>query len=73
MIINLTYHKHSENVVEIMFHAINNDWFIALFPLSDVDFDEMKKYYIGRNFYETKKSYKTHVFSEADKYDINKI
>ena len=38
MIINITYHKHSENVIEIMFHSINNDWFVSLFPKSDVDF-----------------------------------
>jgi hypothetical protein len=67
LIINLSYSKHSENVVEIMFEGLNKDWFTALFPLVDVEFDEMKKYYIGRDFYETKASYEGKIFSEADK------
>ncbi len=64
--INLTYNKQSENVIEIMFHSINNDWFIALFPLTDVNFNKMKKHYIGRDFYEVKKSYENRIFTEGD-------
>ncbi len=64
LIINITYHKHSENVVEIIFEALNNDWFSALFPLVDVKFEEMKKHYIGKNFYHTKEKYKGCVFAE---------
>jgi len=66
MIINLTYHKHSENVIEIMFHSINNDWFVSLFPKSDVDFVAMSNHYIGKDFYETKKLYEGKIFSESD-------
>jgi len=67
IIINLTFSKHSDNVVEIMFHAINSDWFVALFPLVDVDFDKMKNYYIGRDFYETKNNYKGRILAEEGK------
>jgi len=70
LIINLTSSKHSDNVVEIMFHAVNNDWFVALFPLADVEFDKMKKYYTGLDFYETKKSYEGKIFAEGDKYNV---
>ena len=66
MIINITHHKHSENVIEIMFHSINNDWFISLFPKSDVDFVSMKNHYIGKDFYETKKQYEGKIFAEGD-------
>jgi hypothetical protein len=70
LIIDLTYSKHSDNVAEIMFHAVNNDWFVALFPLSDVELDKMKEYYIGRDFYEEKKSYEGKIFAEGDKYNV---
>ena len=70
LIINLTSSKHSDNVVEIMFQAVNNDWFTALFPLVDVEFDKMKEYYIGRDFYETKTKYEGRIFSEGDRYNI---
>ena len=70
LIINLTSSKKSDNVVEIMFHAVNNDWFVALFPLSDVELDKMKEYYIGRDFYEEKKSYEGKIFAEGDKYNV---
>ncbi len=70
MIINLEYSKHSDNVVEIMFHSKNNDWFVVLFPLVDVKFEKMKKYYIGRDFYETKSSYKGCIFAEGDVYNV---
>lgn len=68
MIINLTLSKHSDNVVEIMFHATNNDWFVALFPLLDVEFHKMKKHYIGQDFYKTKTEYEGRIFIEADQY-----
>ncbi len=64
LIINLTHSKLSDNVVEIMFHSINNDWFVALFPLVDVDFDKMKNHYIGKDFYEVKKDYLGCIFEE---------
>jgi len=67
LIINLTSSKYSDNVVEIMFHAINNDWFVALFPLVDVDFNKMKEYYVGRDFYKTKNSYEGRIFEEEGK------
>jgi hypothetical protein len=53
-------------VVEIMFHARNQDWFVSLFPLVDVDFNKMKNYYIGKDFYEVKKNYKGKIFTEGD-------
>jgi hypothetical protein len=69
LIINLTSQKHSDNVVEITFQSLNDDWFAALFPLVDVEFDKMKEYYVGRDFYETKTKYEGRIFSEAGKYD----
>lgn len=66
MIINITEHKHSENVIEIMFHSITNDWFVSLFPKVDVDLVAMKKHYIGKDFYETKKQYEGKIFEEGD-------
>lgn len=72
LIINLTYSKHSDNVVEIMFEGLNNYWFSALFPLVDVEFNKMKEYYVGRDFYETKSIYNKQelIFAEADKYGV---
>ena len=70
LVVNLTYSKYSDNVVEIMFHSTNNDWFVALFPLVDVEFDNMKKYYIGQDFYKTKANYEGRIFEEAGKYDV---
>lgn len=70
LIINLTSSKHSDNVVEIMFQGLNNDWFTALFPLVDVEFNKMKEYYVGRDFYKTKKKYEGRIFSEADKCEL---
>ena len=67
LIINLTSSKHSDNVVEIMFQAVSNDWFVALFPLADVDFDKMKEHYIGRDFYKTKTEYEGRIFAEDGK------
>jgi hypothetical protein len=67
IIINLTYSKHSDSVAEIMFHCTNNDWFIALFPIVDVEFDKMKKHYMGKDFYEIKAEYKGRIFEEAGK------
>lgn len=67
LIINLTQSKHSDNVVEMMFHSTNNDWFAALFPLADVEFEKMKQYYVGRDFYKTKDDYKGRIFAEAGK------
>lgn len=67
LIINLTQHKHTENVVEIMFHCLNDDWFIALFPIVDVEFDKMKDYYVGRDFYETKAKYEGLIHAERGK------
>lgn len=67
LIISLTYSKQSKNVVEIMFNGLNNDWFIVLFPLVDVEFEKMKEHYIGKDFYETKASYKGKIFEEAGK------
>lgn len=67
LIINLTQSKYSDNVVEIMFHGTNHDWFTALFPLVDVEFDKMKKYYVGKDFYETKKNYEGRIFVEDGK------
>lgn len=69
LIISLNYHKYSNNVVEIIFNSLNNDWFSALFPLVDVEFNKMKEHYIGRNFYEIKKSYEGRIFAEAGKYE----
>ncbi len=53
-----------------MFHAINNDWFVVLFPLVDVDLVKMKAHYIGKDFYKTKKDYEGRIFEEADKYEL---
>ena len=69
LIINLISSKHSDNVVEIMFQSLNEDWFVALFPLVDVEFDNMKEYYIGKDFYEIKTKYEGRIFAEAGKYD----
>ena len=66
MIINLTCEKHSEDVVEIMFHSLNSDWFVALFPLNKIDFNSVKNQYIGKDFYEVKKSYEGKIFAEDD-------
>ena len=73
LIIDLTASKHSKEVIEVMFHAVNGDWFAALFYEADVEFelfDKMKEYYIGRDFYEEKKTYEGKVFAEGDKYNI---
>jgi len=67
MIINLTTSKYSDNVIEITFHGVNNDWFTALFPLVDVDLKKMKEFYIGRDFYKTKDSYSGKIFVEDGK------
>jgi hypothetical protein len=64
LIINLTYSKYSENVVEVMFHSINNDWFVVLFPLVDFEFEKMKNYYIGKDFYKVKEDYSKCIFEE---------
>jgi hypothetical protein len=66
MIISLTQSKHTDNVVEIMFTGTNNDWFVALFPLVDADLNKMKKHYIGKGFYKTKKEYEGRIFAEGD-------
>lgn len=55
LIINITQAKESENVVAITFTCLNEDWFVVLFPLADVQFNTIKNHYIGKNFYETKK------------------
>jgi hypothetical protein len=68
LIINLTASKESDNVVAIMFHALNEDWFIVLFPLVDTDFKTMKEHYIGKDFYETKKAYKGCIYEEEGKH-----
>lgn len=70
IIVNLTYNQHSENIIEIMFHSFSGDWFTILFPLSDFYFDKMKNFYIGKEFYPTKKSYQGCIFSECGVYDI---
>lgn len=64
MIINLTYSKVSDTVIEVMFHAINDDWFVALFPSNDVDMEKMKAHYIGRDYYAIKKEYEGRIYEE---------
>jgi hypothetical protein len=66
MIINLTYHQFSENVIEVIFHGWNHDWFAALFPMVDVDRATMTAYYVGRDFYHTKKEYEGRILVEGD-------
>ena len=68
MIINLTASKESDNVVAITFTALNEDWFVVLFPLTDVDFKQMKDHYVGKDFYETKKAYKGCIYEEEGRH-----
>jgi hypothetical protein len=63
MIINITL-EYNDKFVEVMFHSLN-DWFIVLFPLN-INFEDMKSYYIGKDFYDTKKIYKGKVWCEND-------
>ncbi len=65
IIINVTAHTHSKNVVEVTFHAVNNDWFSALFSTDSVDIALMKLYYVGKNFYEVKEKYVNKIFVES--------
>ena len=53
-----------------MFQSLNHDWFTALFPLVDVEFEKMKKHYVGKDFYETKTKYEGRIFAEAGTYDV---
>lgn len=66
MIINLTTSQHSKSVVTITFHALNNDWFTVLFPVTSVELYVVKNFYVGKDFYQTKKEYKGKILEEAD-------
>lgn len=66
MIINLTSTSHSKNVVAITFHSLNNDWFTVLFPLNSVELYVIQNFYVGKDFYQTKKEYKNKILEEAD-------
>ncbi len=66
MIINLTTSQHSKSVVAITFHALNNDWFTVLFPVTSVELYVIKNFYVGKDFYQTKKEYKGKILEEAD-------
>lgn len=68
LIINVTASKECDNVVAITFTCLNNDWFVVLFPLVDVQFNKMKDHYVGKDFYETKKSFKGCIYEEEGRH-----
>lgn len=70
LIINITASKESDNVVAITFHSLNDDWFVVLFPLVDVEFNKIKEHYVGKDFYETKKAFKGCIYEEEGRQHI---